>query len=485
MAYPSLVGTSSNYISVVDGTALLPSSLKTGDLLLLFVETNNFPVITPLGWDLLATPIGAGALNSPTSTRLTVFKQTHGGGGGPPFLPMNGADHIFASTIAWRHVSGTPRVEMMDMGALASASSTVTYPILATKSDENYGMGALANSTDTVTAQGGTRTLTNTGWSTTTERMDANTTQGDGGGLTIFEGLRTTAQTPTTGVSQALTTASVQEFMVLSIAPPCKNMQLAPYVRSVGPLCSAVGSVQCRVPPDFIANDLLLMFVETSNEAIASPPAGWTQVGSMVGVTGTNPTALHVYRRSGNLTPGSLTAAFGGTDHTFAVMLAVAMPDDSVPDTASIVTATSTEATNATAISMPAVTTTAANSLVISACAIGSDVAGVVLTGLLSGGSGTGLQTVMQRGTTTGNGGGLVIGSCTKATAGASGNLAGTLAAGTVQARMTLAIKGLDPKPGKNKHWTGSAWVEKPLKYWSGSAWTTKPVKKWNGVSWI
>lgn len=35
------------------------------------------------------------------------------------------------------------------------------------------------------------------------------------------------------------------------------------------------------------------------------------------------------------------------------------------------------------------------------------------------------------------------------------------------------------------KVWTGSAWVQKPVKVWSGSAWTAKPVKAWSGTAWF
>jgi hypothetical protein len=35
------------------------------------------------------------------------------------------------------------------------------------------------------------------------------------------------------------------------------------------------------------------------------------------------------------------------------------------------------------------------------------------------------------------------------------------------------------------KHWSGSAWVEKPTKVWSGSAWVAKPVKVWDGGQWV
>ncbi len=34
------------------------------------------------------------------------------------------------------------------------------------------------------------------------------------------------------------------------------------------------------------------------------------------------------------------------------------------------------------------------------------------------------------------------------------------------------------------KVWTGTAWVEKPLKTWDGSQWKTRPTKIWDGSQW-
>lgn len=38
---------------------------------------------------------------------------------------------------------------------------------------------------------------------------------------------------------------------------------------------------------------------------------------------------------------------------------------------------------------------------------------------------------------------------------------------------------------GRPKFWSGTAWVQKPLKVWNGTAWVEKPVKYWNGTAWV
>jgi hypothetical protein len=46
---------------------------------------------------------------------------------------------------------------------------------------------------------------------------------------------------------------------------------------------------------------------------------------------------------------------------------------------------------------------------------------------------------------------------------------------------------GVPPQPvgGNMGVWTGSAWVDKPIRVWNGLAWVVKPVKVWNGSSWV
>lgn len=41
-------------------------------------------------------------------------------------------------------------------------------------------------------------------------------------------------------------------------------------------------------------------------------------------------------------------------------------------------------------------------------------------------------------------------------------------------------------EPKYIKVWSGSAWVDKPLRYWNGVAWiTARPTRYWNGEEWV
>jgi hypothetical protein len=48
---------------------------------------------------------------------------------------------------------------------------------------------------------------------------------------------------------------------------------------------------------------------------------------------------------------------------------------------------------------------------------------------------------------------------------------------------ITDVISG--PQGAKNKVWSGSAWVEKPMARWDGSAWVQEAPKVWSGTAWV
>jgi hypothetical protein len=75
----------------------------------------------------------------------------------------------------------------------------------------------------------------------------------------------------------------------------------------------------------------------------------------------------------------------------------------------------------------------------------------------------------------------------TQTAAGATGAVShatGNLSATYPWSAFLVALKGTATLSGANV-WSGSAWVEKPVKVWSGSAWVQKPVKTWNGSAWV
>ncbi len=45
-------------------------------------------------------------------------------------------------------------------------------------------------------------------------------------------------------------------------------------------------------------------------------------------------------------------------------------------------------------------------------------------------------------------------------------------------------VSGNSSHTGLVLAWSGSAWVEKPVKWYDGGSWVTKPLKRWTGSTW-
>ena len=213
-----------------------------------------------------------------------------------------------------------------------------------------------------------------------------------------------------------------------------------------GTITSGTGTVTPALPSSIETNDILLLFVETANQAASiSNQAGgsWVEVtGSPQGTGtagGTAATRLTIFWSRYNGTQTAPTLADPG-DHIVARIGAVrgCVTSGDPWD----VTAGGVESTSDTSGSIPGVTTTVANTLVVTALAASlPDATG---TSQYSGWSNANLTSLTERvdnTVTAGDGGGLAIATGAKATAGATGNTAVTLVNAATKGMMSIAIK--------------------------------------------
>jgi len=107
------------------------------------------------------------------------------------------------------------------------------------------------------------------------------------------------------------------------------SVQATPIFRSIGAVATGVGAITPALPAGHVANDILLCFVESSNETISTPTNSgsgtWALIGSQQG-TGTAASVNSVrgavyWMRDDGTSIGTVTIADSG-DHTFAVILA-------------------------------------------------------------------------------------------------------------------------------------------------------------------
>jgi len=215
---------------------------------------------------------------------------------------------------------------------------------------------------------------------------------------------------------------------------------------AAGAVKSGTGAISPALPSGIAVNDILLLFVETANQAvsISNQNGGtWAEVtGSPQGTGtagGTAATRLTVFWSRYNGTQGAPTVSDSG-NHQLARMVAIRGAVSSGDPWN--VTAGGVEATSDTSASIPGATTTVANTLVVVATA-GSlpDASGTAQFSAWTNANLTSLTERTDNSVNAGNGGSLGIATGIKATAGAYGNTAVTHANSAVKGMISIAIK--------------------------------------------
>src|SRR3989338_4960512 len=225
--------------------------------------------------------------------------------------------------------------------------------------------------------------------------------------------------------------------------------QAAPptFVASGGQASNAA-AITPLMPAGVLQNDILLLFLETANEAVTVSGGSetWTEVTSSPQGTGALGTRLTVFwARASQDAPTPPTTSDSG-DHQIGVILAFrgAITSGNPWD----VTAGGIEATSDTSGAIPGATTTVADTLIVAA--IATDLPDANGTANFSAWANANLTSVTEQFDVTrnaGNGGGLGIATGVKATAGAYGNTTVTLANATVKGMLSIALKPIVNNP--------------------------------------
>lgn len=224
------------------------------------------------------------------------------------------------------------------------------------------------------------------------------------------------------------------------------NTPTPPTFVAAGAVVSGTGAVTPALPAGIAANDILLLFVETANQAssITNQNGGtWTEVtGSPQGygtAAASDAVRLTVFWSRYNGTQGAPTVSDSG-DHQQARIIAIrgAATSGNPWD----VTAGGTESTVDTSGAIPGATTTVTNTLVVTA--IATSLPDATSTANFSAWANADLTSVTERTDNAGkagNGGGLAVATGVKATAGAYGSTSVTCGTATTKAMLSIAIK--------------------------------------------
>jgi len=213
----------------------------------------------------------------------------------------------------------------------------------------------------------------------------------------------------------------------------------APTFVGKGAFASGTGGLTVAVPASYQAGDLFLLFVESANEAIATP-AGWTQVVNSPQYTGTaaaiGGVRLAVFYKAASGAEESVAVA-DTNNHTTAIIANFRGVD---PESPVHLSAGGVDAVATASLSAPALTTTMTGTLIVNAIGLDED---AVKTPTLSSETNANLTNLTKQHDETiagGVGGGIAFITGTKAAAGSTGN---TTAAGasTTHAYLTIALK--------------------------------------------
>jgi len=200
-------------------TAAWPAH-QTGDIALLIVESANqaISLSIPAGFvQVTNSPQGTGTAGGAAATRLALYwKRATSSAESNPTVADSG-DHQIARIITFRGVIESGNPWDVSVGTVASSASTsVSIPGATTTVANTLVVAIVANATDTASAR--TSAWTNSNLTSLTERVDNNTSSGNGGGFGVATGVMATAGAY--GATTAtLATSSVQGRVSLALKP--------------------------------------------------------------------------------------------------------------------------------------------------------------------------------------------------------------------------------------------------------------------------
>lgn len=212
----------------------------------------------------------------------------------------------------------------------------------------------------------------------------------------------------------------------------------APTYVNKSAFASGVAGLTVGAVPNVVADDLILLFCESSAQAVTTP-SGYTIAPSSpqqyvveagIGVR------LSIFYRWATGADSTTTVADSG-NHTCAIKMAYRGVDKTSPFNANAGSAT---IGGTTSVVLPSVTTTVADCLIVLAAATDRDAASTNEIPALTNANLSSITERHDESVTAGNGGGLVISDGVKATAGATGTSTVTASFTSSRAYITLAL---------------------------------------------
>lgn len=209
-----------------------PAGVQEGDIAFLICESANQAISLriPSGFQELFTQQGTGTAGATTATRLAVFWCRATSNAMPQPTVADPGDHVAAIIAVYRDAAEGPYpFDGVAGGVKASVSTTTTWDALTTTVADCLILHFATRENDAATAAWSAQT--NANLSAIAERVDTGTTQGNGGGFTLFEGLKAAAGS--TGASTATVTSTIDGHMTVALRPSRTNPRTAENFKNI------------------------------------------------------------------------------------------------------------------------------------------------------------------------------------------------------------------------------------------------------------
>lgn len=434
MSRPFYIGAGTVASGTGNVTPGLPTDYQDDDILVLFVNSGNEAITAPAGYtEVTNSPQGTGTGAAALAVRLAIFWKRASGTEAAPTVTDTG-DHTIAQILNYRGAlqTGTP------FGAVAgdveaTSTTAVVAPSVTSTADNSLIIVAVANGADTASTNYSS-SATNAALLDLTVAVRSNTSSGNGGGFGIWHGLkRAVGATGTTAITQTVTSPHAR--ITLALNPRADDVPA--YIS--GAITSGTGTAIAVIPTGYQSGDLMLMIVETANEAIATP-SGWTAGPDSPRGTGTgggtSSTRLTLFYKVATSSETGPTISDSADHRIIEVLLFSGCPASVSPFNTS---SGDVEASTTTATTFPGLTTTADDCLIVAMITRDTDSASAGVSAWANSDLAY-LQEIVDSGSASGNGGGIAAAIGPKYVAGSVGATTATISPAATQGRLVVAL---------------------------------------------
>jgi hypothetical protein len=194
-----------------------PPAGDAGDLLILVIETADTPASSITNWTFVTSQHASGGTLA-TQTAMAVFSRVADGGAGDTPTVADSGNHQYTGILRFSGQAASSPITILGEDALTTASTAVSIPAATADTPEDDCLVLAIGTTALDGTTGDFSSVANASLTGLATPVNINTDAGNGGGILIATGVKTTAGT-VSSTTATLGTSSKQARITLSISP--------------------------------------------------------------------------------------------------------------------------------------------------------------------------------------------------------------------------------------------------------------------------